>query len=260
MKISKNGVLTSVDAMDITEDGKLIIPEGVEKIEKGAFDNLFIKSFMFELEIPGSLKKIEDQNFCEMSALETVAMAEGVEEIGNLAFTCCFNLREVNIPSSVKKIGTYAFAECPSLEEISLPELSVIEPRTFLNCSSLKRIDIPASVEYIDREAFKGCDDLKEVNFAENGNLKFLVISAFEDCESLKELDVPPTIDTLFLLGSLEGCRSLETFRLPAPENLLCVNCTMGEKKESDISAFLPENTELVRYKKSAEVGGRNKN
>lgn len=76
MKISKNGVLTSVDAMDITEDGKLIIPEGVEKIEKGAFDNLFIKSFMFELEIPGSLKKIEDQNFCEMSALETVTMAE----------------------------------------------------------------------------------------------------------------------------------------------------------------------------------------
>lgn len=122
------------------------------------------------------------------------------------------------------------------------------------------KLIIPASVEYIDREAFKGCDDLKEVNFAENGNLKFLVISAFEDCESLKELDVPPTIDTLFLLGSLEGCRSLETFRLPAPENLLCVNCTMGEKKESDISAFLPENTELVRYKKSAEVGGRNKN
>ncbi len=75
--------------------------------------------------------------------VKRVIMPNGVESIGEYAFSYCHRLESIEIPSSVKYIGDWAFS----------------------HCVCLSRISMPASVKKIGRSAFYGCKSLKEVVF-----------------------------------------------------------------------------------------------
>lgn len=89
----------------LTRDGKtlvrgantpeVIIPEGVEVIGDGAFE--------------------------EFDKVERIALPESVTEIRRWAFLSCRNLKQVNVPPRVKSIGEHAFLNCTGLNHITLP-------------------------------------------------------------------------------------------------------------------------------------------
>lgn len=93
---------------------KILLPYSIKNIGKNAFascDNLL------EIEIPGSIKVIEERCFEHCKKLKKVVIKEGVKEIKSGAFCFCSNLVEVYIPGTVEVIEKDAF-ECCGLTTI----------------------------------------------------------------------------------------------------------------------------------------------
>ena len=89
------------------------------------------------------------------SEITSVVIENGVQNIGNKAFSNLYNLRFVSIPASVTNIGKNAFS----------------------GCSSLNNITIPNSIISIDKFAFSNCSNLTDVVIGENtkiGSFAFL--------------------------------------------------------------------------------------
>ena len=62
-----------------------------------------------------------------------------MEEIGDLAFYNCINLKSVIIPNKVKKIGDKAFAKCKSLKKVIIQEnVEFIGEGVFSECENLE--------------------------------------------------------------------------------------------------------------------------
>ena len=145
--IQKDGGLFTADGKNLVhyipqEDlyGKplpyYIVPEGVETIEDGAFedcDTLKIVS------LPDSLVTIGNRAF-RNSGLQEIAFGKNVKTIGDFAFDRC-ELNYVNLGESVETVGIYAFHENEWLQAAVFPAtLKSIGEAAFYNCISLKGV------------------------------------------------------------------------------------------------------------------------
>lgn len=77
------------------------VPYGVRKIARGALsgeDGTFDKNYYKYTVGEATMDKTK-------WSLTRVSLPSTVEEIGELAFSCCYNLEVLNIPASVKKMG-----------------------------------------------------------------------------------------------------------------------------------------------------------
>ena len=81
----------------------------------------FQHSVVESVSIPSTVKKIYENAFSACPNLKTLTLAEGLEEIGQMAFWFCTSLESVVIPSSVTTIGANAFADCVNLKSVTLP-------------------------------------------------------------------------------------------------------------------------------------------
>ena len=129
----------TIISCDITFEGELIIPDGVDNIAEKAFWN------------------------CKR--LTSIIIPNSVKNIGNWAFYNCSGLTYVDIPNSVTSIGLGAFNGCSGLKSVTIPNsVTSIKEDTFYGCSGLISIDIPNSVTNIDDCAFYECSSLISVN------------------------------------------------------------------------------------------------
>ena len=100
---------------------KLIVPETLTVNEKTYTvteigDQLFKDEMLLtDVSIPGTIKRIGEQAFFGTN-LKSLTLAEGLEEIGNLAFAMNSNLAYVYIPASCDTIGYFAFAGANNAE------------------------------------------------------------------------------------------------------------------------------------------------
>lgn len=156
---------------------KVILPEGLEEIQNGAFYGC---SSLSEVDGLETVKNIEDNVFIgtEFQKNQKVIIANGrlkkchvmhekkfivpmdVTEIESDAFRLGYTnevdkLEEVVIPDTVTKIGSGAFWGRTALKKVHLPaNLKKIEANVFEDCSLLESIHIPKGVKEIDLEAF----------------------------------------------------------------------------------------------------------
>ena len=89
----------------INSSDPIVIPEGIEEIDKEVFSGSSIKKII----LPQSLKKIGDYAFSKCRELKEILLPDELEEIGNYAFYECNNLEYVRLPRTLKKIGKQAF-------------------------------------------------------------------------------------------------------------------------------------------------------
>lgn len=100
---------------------KLTVPETLTVNEKTYTvteigDQLFKdERLLTDVSIPGTIKRIGEQAFYGTN-LKSLTLAEGLEEIGNLAFAMNGNLSYVYIPESCDTIGYFAFAGANNAE------------------------------------------------------------------------------------------------------------------------------------------------
>lgn len=100
---------------------KLTVPETLTVNEKSYTvteigDQLFKdEKLLTDVSIPGTIKMIGEQAFFGTN-LKSLTLAEGLKEIGNLAFAMNSNLAYVYIPASCDTIGYFAFAGANNAE------------------------------------------------------------------------------------------------------------------------------------------------
>ncbi len=133
----KEAIITNIDDTSESVD----IPEKIGEYEVttlaagacGGSTN--IKS----VNIPGTVKCIDNMCFAYSTALREVTLEKGLKSIGVGAFYQCPQLWTITIPDGVEKIGENAFALCPNLTAVT----------------------IPSSVTQIDKNAFQKNDKFR---------------------------------------------------------------------------------------------------
>lgn len=110
-------------------------------------------------------QQLRQSSFTHAINLESFKILNDIPiDIGNYSFSCCKNLKYINIPTMTAHIGDYCFEKCISLEHIILPTgIDKLNRGTFAKCTSLQSIYIPRNVKMIDYNCFEYCVSLKYV-------------------------------------------------------------------------------------------------
>jgi hypothetical protein len=123
---------------------------------------------------------IKDRAFEGCLQLTTVNGGEGLEEIGEAAFSCT-TLKQILIPRAVKAIKEKVFWYCAQLSSVILGDgLEEIGEDAFYGCTSIREIKIPHTVRVIRDTAFGGCTSLTRVVFCDE-------IEEFVTAESMRD-------------------------------------------------------------------------
>lgn len=127
---------------------KVVLPASLTEIEPSTFYACYD---LEEIEIPGSVKKLDFQTFAHCKKLKKVVLNEGLEEISWGVFNGTPALEELNIPATVIKMGDEfrdTFNQC---------DLSPFEECYDNEGSGIARADIKiACPERFDDKCFKG--------------------------------------------------------------------------------------------------------
>lgn len=195
---------------------EVIIPEGVEEIEAGAFIH---SGTLAKIALPSTLKRIGENAFAGCPLTE-VSIPETVEFIGAGAFRACSNLKKVSFSSAglMSVIGSEAFKQCGQLVKISLPKglkeigesafaetgltavavpesVAVIGAGAFMNCEALTKVSLPAGLTEIPDHLCDFCRELKSVNIP--ASTVRIGASAFRRCRLISSVTFPEGLEEI---------------------------------------------------------------
>lgn len=222
----------------------VVIPDGVETIEKFAFYN---SEILRKVTLPETCKKIGQSAFENCGMLESVNF-DNVSIISDYAFYKCTSLSceslgganlshvyavgdyafaggydendklttgarfESLTLTNLSRIGTGSFAYCPKLESVVLGEKTRISESMFKG-TPIKDIVIYSDI--ISDYAFSGCTELESVVCKKD--LTYLGEEAFSGCTKLDELIFEGVCEKIAPFAFYE-CTALERFILPNSE------------------------------------------
>ena len=171
---------------------KVIIPEGVEKINSYAFANL---TGLEEVVLPSTMQSIEYGAFFGCTALEKITFSgeNNLQIISQNAFENC-NLQDTLELTSICVISDYAFAGNQELEGIKLSDtLLSIGEYAFAGCKDLKDVTIAASKVKYGPYAFTGCEAIESFYV----NAAVLPEGMFYECDKLETVTVGPDVNAI---------------------------------------------------------------
>lgn len=148
----------------------------------------------FEVTLGKNVKTIGEFAFYK-SKVKKVKFNEGLETIEPHAFDDS-KITEAILPNSLTSLQEYAFYNCSRLETVVIGDnLEALKTHVFSKCNSMTKLTIGKNVKEITL-AFQECAGLKTIDFAPDGVLETIGISAFYMC-GLTELDIPDTVTTI---------------------------------------------------------------
>ena len=129
---------------------------------------------------------IGEHTFESHDEIETVTLPEGIQMIGNMAFTRCVNLKSIVIPEGVTVLDQMCFGACDNLIEIQVPStVETVGNFAFLACRKLQEISFSENLHSIGQGAFQLCQQLKTIRIPRNTEIG---ADAFTDCPSDLEI------------------------------------------------------------------------
>ena len=145
----------------------VVIPEGVEEIQKYAFYNC--------------------------TGLQSVTIPDSVKFIREFAFYGNTDLKDINL-NNIEMIGREAFTNCENLEldKDELLKTYTIGKNAFENCNSLITLDL-TSLRNSGKEIFKNCKGLTSVVLGENTKLSYAMFvgSGLETVDIYEKIEIP---------------------------------------------------------------------
>lgn len=180
----RSGAYKNIDGIVYTGDMKevvgcinstvlpaLVIPEGVEKIDRNSF---YRCAGIGKVVIPSTLRSIGYNPFNGCPNIEFESRSESFKVIDGRLYNadvskliCCPKSRavgEVRLPDSVIELERSAFSGCSEMTGIILKNVGKIGKSCFSGCSSLKKVYVPDHVAYVGEWAFSHCEALQEVS------------------------------------------------------------------------------------------------
>ena len=173
--------------------------------------------------IPGSVKTIMRVAFNNCDNLQSVVMEDGVETIGDYAFTCEDGgvLSEIILPDTLTTIGSEAFVNT-SLREIRIPKnVTKIGEGAFIGNDPQSIVVDEGNTAYHSNEnclietaskkLILGCGNSI---IPDDGSVTSIGDGAFYDCDSLTGITIPEGVTSIGD-GAFYWCDSLESVTLP---------------------------------------------
>jgi hypothetical protein len=237
----------------------LVLPSQVTTIKEAAFQNTGIERVTLSAE----LKTIEDLAFCSCQALKGIQLPEGLENIGEDAFSGCSSLtEELVIPKSMKTFGGEAF-HGTGLKNVTINSNIDLSNNLFMECEKLETVKINGDCTKIGDSAFRYCSKLKSVSLPKT--LKSIASSAFGSCSSLPEIILPQGLVNLGTRtktdelnegedgGVFSGCTKLKSIVLP--DRIEFIQGGSFSDCQSLKSVTLPLNKKYVKIEKETFYG-----
>ena len=171
---------------------KVVIPEGVKKINAYAFANL---TGLEEVVLPSTLGEIDYGAFYNCTSLEKITFPNGnnLKVINQNAFENC-NLQGTLDLSAVCMIADYAFAGNMELEGVATSDtLLSIGQYAFAGCKDLTDVTITAPKVKYGTYAFTGCESLKSFYV----NAAVLPEGMFYEAENLESVTIGPDVNDI---------------------------------------------------------------
>lgn len=192
-------------------------------------ERFFLNKTLQSVEVGGYVKAIPKWFFKDQTLLTDAKLEEGVETIGEFAFTNTA-LEEIDFPSTLVEIGIGAFMRVP-LKSLEFPEQPFkIGGSAFSGCGNLKSLTLPSRATLED-----GCfsDTGIESLVIENGVTE-LKYSSFSDCKNLIDIDLPSTLREF--PRAFAGCTSLASVMLPEGLTSISVEAFSGCSALADVN------------------------
>ncbi len=231
---------TTDESIELTEDDydankipskntsitEVVIPDGVEDIQKYAFYNC---QNLKKVTIPASVKYIRDFAFYEDKELNSFELPEKskLEVIGRMAFGKCTALTSFDL-SNIYALGEGAFYE----SGLTSANLSAL--RNTANGKIYTVDDNSAEDEYMYTGAFSGCKDLISVTMNENTKLaEYMFMGSgirevdiyckdtdipaycFARCSNLERVTIHNDVEAI-AYGAFRECEKLTSVTFPA--------------------------------------------
>ncbi len=171
---------------------KVIIPEGVERIDSYAFAML---TALEEVVLPSTLTEIAYYAFYGCENLEKISFSgeNNLKLINYSAFMNCDLKGTLDLPRAYV-VGDYAFWGNENLEGIHLPEtLQSIGTYAFAGCKKLKDVTVTAPTVKYGPYAFTGCAALE--SFTVNASL--IPAGMFYQCENLTDITIGASVNAI---------------------------------------------------------------
>ncbi len=168
---------------------KVVIPEGIEKINSYAFANL---TALEEIVLPSTLESIEYGAFYGCTSLKKVTFSgkNNLKIINQRAFENC-NLEGTLDLSAVCVISDYAFAGNQALKKvITSDSLLSVAQYAFAGCKKLETVTITATKVKYGAYAFTGCESLKSFYV----NSAVLPEGMFYEAENMTAVTIGPDV------------------------------------------------------------------
>ncbi len=148
--------------------------------------------------------------------------------VGDFAFSQCYSLTSITIPTNVTSLGSYAFSYCSGLTSVTIPaSVTNIGDGPFAACSGLSAIIVDAS-----NPAYRSVDGVLSDKlqtvllqypaarvgaYSIPGSVTALGAAAFGGCTDLTGITIPKAV-TAVPNWAFDGCVSLS--RVPLPDSL----------------------------------------
>ncbi|MCM1533383.1 MAG: leucine-rich repeat protein [Corallococcus sp.] len=231
---------------------KLELPEGLERIEMGAFGNYSgsetaaLSGDLWENYI--SRKDENGVSYADFtdcySRLTEITVPSTVTFIGDFAFAWHKNATKLTFAgggTNLKHIGAYAFYRLEKVTEIKLPdtleylggEVTRNEEGTVTGFVRVDPVYLNSEICRLYGAVFEGCKSLVSIEIPEC--VQYVIPRMFRNCESLKEVTFKG--DDIQFNGSwraFAGCSALEEFNIAATATLIAdetfMDCTRLKK------------------------------
>lgn len=197
----------------------IALPDSLVHFGDNPFDYCFLRSITVSknhelLAVKNGVlfSKKEPLLICYPAGLRRTSyqVPQGIQTIGNGAFSRATHLVSVNLPDSVTSIGDGAFAACYDLVSIALPEgLRSIGDGVFEDCLDLTSINLPDSLTHIGVAAFSWCKSLSSITLP-NG-VTSIAERVFDTCVSLTSITLPDSL-TFISEYAFSNCTELTEF------------------------------------------------
>ena len=171
---------------------KVIIPEGVKKINAYAFANL---TALEEIVLPSTMESIEYGAFYGCTSLQKITFSgeNNLFIINQNAFENCDLQGTIDLTGACV-ISDYAFAGNQDLEGVVTDDsLLSIGQYAFAGCKSLKDVTITSEKVKYGAYAFTGCEAL--TSFYVNASV--LPEGMFYECEGLTKVTIGPDVNDI---------------------------------------------------------------
>ena len=197
--------------------------------EKG---DVFVSPLKYHISDDGTAKVIFDRSYKDLksvvipSEIRVDGHVYSVTSIGDIAFSFCSGLTNIEIPSSVTSIGYGTFRSCSGLTSIEIPSsVTSIGGTAFSGCSGLTSIEIPSSVTSIGVYAFSGCSGLTSIDIP--SSVTSIEEGAFSGCSGLTSIEIPSSVTSIGMVA-FSGCSGLTSIKIPSSVTSIGISAFSG--------------------------------